>query len=370
MNKLKLSLVIGLILSLTIGLTVLAVYDPIASARSKNDLLFKELQSQQFKVKQEQLKEKEALKEYCLSLKETATLLLEESGEATKEQIETWKRLKERSCGTYYVNSLKDVYSDPSDLFYTFLKADGAYITQNIRTHFYRNGYAAVDIGTGGKKLTMYAPSYMKSEGEDLEREYTVELADFPKTTGRTMILHWNEDGVKMSFLLGHISSYLVQDGAIVKTGDKIAISGGDPTEDDQGATTGLHLHFEMRMNDVAVPYPSYAYTKHTKEDGNVEIEEKPVDLDKLAYAVAMAETGNCTKGSAISNKNCFGIMEWPNGKRQLKTYKDIKDSFKEFKEIWKDHYKTFPDYEMAKLWTGNDRPDTWLKAVTQYYNE
>jgi len=270
----KTSIILGILGGLTIGIVSYAFDDPIASLRAKNNLTFKQLQSQQYKVKQEQTKEKELLREYCLGLKDTAKVLLEEGDSgATKEQIKEWEKLKTQGCVSYYINTLKDVYSSPDDLSFTFLKSQGTYISQNIRTHFYRNGYVATDIATGGRKLTMYAPSYMKSEGEDLERTYTVELADFPKTTGRTLILKWEENGVKMSFLLGHISTYLVQSGT-VKTGDKIAISGGDPTDDDQGATTGLHTHFEYRINDIAVPYPSYLYTKHAKVDGSIEIEE------------------------------------------------------------------------------------------------
>jgi len=95
------------------------------------------------------------------------------------------------------------------------------------------------------------------------------------------------------------------------------------------------------------------------------------LDLDKLAFAVSMAETGGCKDGTAIKRNNCFGIMQWNKaGVRSPKYYKTQADSFADFKKIWSKHYKIFPNTHLAAKWTGNDNPVTWLKNVTHYYNQ
>jgi len=94
------------------------------------------------------------------------------------------------------------------------------------------------------------------------------------------------------------------------------------------------------------------------------------LDLDKLAYAVAQAETGDCTKGAGVSKNNCFGIMEWSTGTRQLKAYNTKAESYEDFKRIWEKSYKIYPTTAEAKKWTGNDSPETWLFNVNYYYNK
>lgn len=51
--------------------------------------------------------------------------------------------------------------------------------------------------------------------------------------------------------LYGHLSAFLVEEGQYVRAGDPIARSGGRPGTD--LFTTGEHLHFELRINGVAV---------------------------------------------------------------------------------------------------------------------
>lgn len=101
------------------------------------------------------------------------------------------------------------------------------------------------------------------------------------------------------------------------------------------------------------------------------------LDLDKLARSVSIAETSGCTKGSALSVKNCFGIMQFDKkGNRSLKRFNTHQDSFKEFKRIWSMHYKEFPDQKLANKWVnGNFGATTkgsieWLSTVIQQYNQ
>lgn len=103
------------------------------------------------------------------------------------------------------------------------------------------------------------------------------------------------------------------------------------------------------------------------------EVATPAFDLDKLAHAVAFAETSSCTKGTAIKKKNCFGIMRFwiEKGvrKRTAKTYKSHEEGFADFKRIWSKSYGGFPTMAMAEKWTGKDNARRWLNNVTKYYN-
>lgn len=93
------------------------------------------------------------------------------------------------------------------------------------------------------------------------------------------------------------------------------------------------------------------------------------VDLDRLARAVAIAETSNCTKGTGISKNNCHGIMSWTTtGKRYPRTFRTTVESYQEFKRIWGKYYKLFPTHELAVKWTGDERAKEWLDIVIKNY--
>lgn len=104
-------------------------------------------------------------------------------------------------------------------------------------------------------------------------------------------------------------------------------------------------------------------------------MESTGLDLDKLAYAVAMAETSGCTKGYGSSYNNCFGIKNGNTapcpkvGRNRMCIYERKEDSYAAFKKIWAKWYRTYPTRALASKWTGNDHPDRWLRAVNQYYN-
>ncbi|MEQ1849611.1 MAG: M23 family metallopeptidase [Candidatus Peribacteraceae bacterium] len=61
-----------------------------------------------------------------------------------------------------------------------------------------------------------------------------------------------HENGIETSY--GHISKALVKEGARVRRGDAIALSGGEPGTEGAGIfTTGPHLHFVVKSNGLLV---------------------------------------------------------------------------------------------------------------------
>lgn len=122
--------------------------------------------------------------------------------------------------------------------------------------------------------------------------------------------------------------------------------------------------YVQPTQNYANLPKPTH---DDTSPDSN-RVVSKGVDLDKLAKAVARHETNGCTKGSAKYN-NCFGIMEWPNGKRRFKRYATKEESYDHFKKIWAKSYGGMPTLAKAKKYSGNDKSTAWLNNVTKFYN-
>ncbi len=91
-------------------------------------------------------------------------------------------------------------------------------------------------------------------------------------------------------------------------------------------------------------------------------------DPKKLAIAISCAETSCGKDGTAIHRNNCCGIMTWKTGTRQPKTFARYEDSLSEAAAIWQKSYGRFPDHALAKKWTGNDHPDTWLANFNAAY--
>lgn len=92
----------------------------------------------------------------------------------------------------------------------------------------------------------------------------------------------------------------------------------------------------------------------------------KSLDINKLAYAVRMQGTHDCSsKNSSARYHNCYGIM----AKRgSYQTFKTNEESTKRFKEIWLKHYMVFPTLKQATKWSSPRAAKTWLKNVTYYY--
>lgn len=101
------------------------------------------------------------------------------------------------------------------------------------------------------------------------------------------------------------------------------------------------------------------------------QVSEGDQDFVNLAKAVAIAETGNCTKGYGLEYNNCFGIKNGNTapcpkiGRNKMCIYETPEDSYQAFIKIWSTWYKNNPPtLRDAQKWTGNDRAQTWLKHV------
>lgn len=152
-------------------------------------------------------------------------------------------------------------YTSPDDLYYTCLRSYNCYVTQTDKDHFKSNGYLATDIGTGGQNVPVHVPDY-----QNMEIEYEVKYTFYPDTTGNTVELFGEHNGSKFMWRIGHIhwewngSNYKdILDGGKARTGDILAYSGGETEREDQGATTGKHVHIEYLVWDgvkyAPVPY-------------------------------------------------------------------------------------------------------------------
>lgn len=98
-----------------------------------------------------------------------------------------------------------------------------------------------------------------------------------------------------------------------------------------------------------------------------VEWPAESVNLDKLAYAVGMYETSQCTNpGSPTANarNNCHGSMR----KGSPITFASTDESTAFFKANWKKNYGGYPTFAQARTYSGNDRACTWLKNVNRFY--
>jgi hypothetical protein len=93
------------------------------------------------------------------------------------------------------------------------------------------------------------------------------------------------------------------------------------------------------------------------------------VDIKKLARAVAVAETQNCTTGVGASMNNCQGIKQCQSGRCEFRRFESPEDSYAAFSELWLRGYgDRFPTINDARRYTANDG-ERWLGIVTTVYH-
>ena len=97
-------------------------------------------------------------------------------------------------------------------------------------------------------------------------------------------------------------------------------------------------------------------------------------DINRLAYAVAMAETKDCTLWYWKTHNNCMWIKHWNTvpcpwvPKMAMCKFETKEDSYEAFKTIWTKWYGEYPTYNLAHKWTWGDRVNNWLNIVAFYY--
>ena len=124
----------------------------------------------------------------------------------------------------------------------------------------------------------------------------------------------------------------------------------------------------DIRCN-IAIPY--------TKPKPIVDIQG--YDIDKLAKAVAIHETGDCTaKVGAATHNNCHGFRR--NDKFLI--FKDKSESYEKFKNLWARDFEDFPTIRLATAYVCGWRhlrekgpvpcpggnPKSWLASVNSIY--
>lgn len=90
----------------------------------------------------------------------------------------------------------------------------------------------------------------------------------------------------------------------------------------------------------------------------------EPLDMDKLAYAVSVAESSACRSPVAQRLNNCHGIMR----KGQYVEFANTAESYAAFKYTWNKSYKRFPDRALAAKYSSESAADTWLCNVRRVY--
>lgn len=104
------------------------------------------------------------------------------------------------------------------------------------------------------------------------------------------------------------------------------------------------------------------------------EVKKEEFDIDRLAYAVSMAETSWFTKWYGVTHLNWQWIKHWNTvkcpwvPKMAMCKFKTQEESNEAFVKIWWTWYKEFPTLQMAKRWTWDDKAELWLEDVKYYY--
>jgi len=94
-------------------------------------------------------------------------------------------------------------------------------------------------------------------------------------------------------------------------------------------------------------------------------------DVNRLADAVAEYETSYCTNinsPTANQKNNCWGIMTWKNGFRELKRYASIEDGKMDFIRIWTEGYGRLPTIKDAIKYSGKENYLVWWQQVMKNY--
>ncbi|MDB4978960.1 MAG: hypothetical protein JWM56_1146 [Candidatus Peribacteria bacterium] len=139
-----------------------------------------------------------------------------------------------------------------------------------------------------------------------------------------------------------------------------------------EGADKKRELHMRaVRIRSLLCLQGKSTYcTEYIARAKKVPNEKKPVashvNIQKLAHAVAVAETSDCTTGTGRSHlNNCFGIR----GKNGFVKFASKEESYAYFEEMWLRKYcDCFPTLAHARRYSAEEGT-SWLHRVTVVYN-
>ncbi|HOM01473.1 MAG TPA: M23 family metallopeptidase [Acetivibrio sp.] len=151
------------------------------------------------------------------------------------------------------LDKLEEINGDDTDILSDLSETQSklkAYI-DSVPTLWPASGSISSNFGSRSDPFNF---SQKKHEGIDIAADYgtvirasatgKVTLSDWYGNYGKCVII---SHGNGLSTLYGHCQTLLVKEGQTVQKGDKIATVGST------GRSTGPHLHFEVRLNDVPI---------------------------------------------------------------------------------------------------------------------
>lgn len=158
--------------------------------------------------------------------------------------------------------------------------------------------HKAIDIGVS------LAPCFAALEGE-VVRKYVwngkVTRGDTNSYGNFIIIRHTDYNGKRLETLYAHLSAMSVNVGDHVKEGDIIGNTGNS------GNTTGPHLHFEVRLNDVRVNPLNWLDNDFYKAYEHVQLGEyKSVDVGITTVLQRMCVVGYCPE--TIGKAKALGL--------------------------------------------------------------
>lgn len=284
----------------------------------------------------------------------------------------------------------------PKDLWYVFANTrrasgevyySGGFATADeaMQDHRYtegRGGLLAVDIGTSGRSLYLRAPD-LKGESVDwkvgansMERE----------GVGNYITLTTESEGHLHTILIGHVAEWKIKDGDTVRTGQAIGKSGGCPGMENQGISTGCHVHLELYFDGSVVPYTGTGAQYRTKvqkvSSEKPELLKKPYNeagLAALSKAMSQFEnstfknnpggmkepyTFDCENYTVDGNRNMLFDSEndgWECLSRSLRRYRNkgihLQDLIMAWTDTTQEREVAYTDFVAEKLGVSWDTP-------------
>lgn len=182
------------------------------------------------------------------------------------------------------------------------------------------NSKLVVTSGFGPRGGELHAGIDLVANAENVKSPadgMVIETAADSKLCGGTIKIR-HSDGYQTGYC--HMMKINVIPGQIVKRGDVIGVSGGGLNDPGHGRTTGRHLHFTLRKNDVPIDP-----TKFLGKDGIILTSDSDFTSSAVVGSTSStqddSDTDNAVITSLSSDRNEF---EFADINRDLKIKENI----------------------------------------------